>query len=386
MLKHEAAVKDTLTDTERWDAVLARDSRYDGRFVLAVRSTRIYCRPSCPARKPHRENVAFYHDAESAEAAGFRACKRCQPNALSAEVEWVERACAFIRDAEAVPSLAEIGAHVGLSPFHLQRVFKRVMGISPRQYAESCRMERFKTHLRERGSVTDAMYEAGYGSSSCVYERAVTHLGMTPATYRKGGAGMEITYTICDSPLGRLLVAGTQNGVCAVYLNDRDEVLEHALLQEYPAASIQRVDDALSQWTQMIIDYLNGWQPHIDLPLDLRGTAFQFRVWQALREIPYGETWTYAQLAAHIGSPKAARAVGQACATNPTSLVIPCHRVVNAGLGDPAAEASRIGYRWGADRKRALIRMEREHKSTADTIAEAAAENVADAIAGEPVV
>jgi AraC family transcriptional regulator of adaptative response/methylated-DNA-[protein]-cysteine methyltransferase len=356
-------VADELTDAERWEATLARDARYDGRFVLAVRSTGIYCRPSCSARKPHRENVAFYDDPDSAEAAGFRACKRCRPNALSADAKVVARACQYIRESDQTPTLSEIGAHVGLSPFHLQRIFKRVMGVSPKQYADSCRMERFKAQLRERSTVTDALYEAGYGSSSCVYERVITHLGMTPATYRKGGAGMEISYTICDSPLGRLLVGATDAGICAVYLNDSDVVLEHALRQEYPAATFRRVHQELHEWTQSIIAYLSGWQPHLDLPLDLRGTAFQLRVWQALREIPYGETWTYMELAEHIGQPKAARAVGQACATNPTALIVPCHRVVNAGVVDPAAETSPTGYRWGADRKRALLRMEREHRS-----------------------
>lgn len=360
LMPNESLIHDP-QDAERWDATLARDASYDGKFVLAVRSTGIYCRPSCPARKPHRKNVVFYDQCHEAEAAGFRACKRCRPNALSAEAEIVERACQYIRESENAPSLAEIGAHIGHSPFHLQRVFKRVMGISPKQYADSCRMERFKTQLREQDSVTGALYEAGYGSSSSVYERVVGQLGMTPSTYRKGGSGMDIHYTICDSPLGRLLVAATETGVCAVYLNDSDTVLEHALRQEYPAATFRLADDELQQWAETIVAYLSGWEPHLELPLDLRGTAFQQRVWQALREIPYGETWTYMELAEHIGQPKAARAVGQACATNPAALVVPCHRVVNAGVKDPV-ENKRMGYRWGADRKRAILKMEREHK------------------------
>jgi AraC family transcriptional regulator of adaptative response/methylated-DNA-[protein]-cysteine methyltransferase len=355
-----------LTDTERWDAVVARDARYDGTFVLAVRSTGIYCRPSCSARKPRRDNVAFYADSDAAEAAGFRACKRCRPNALSADVEIIERACEYIHDSEGVPPLAEIGAHVGLSPFYFQRVFKRVMGVSPKQYADLCRVERFKAELRGRDTVTDALYEAGFGSSSGVYERAVAHLGMTPAIYRKGGAGMEIRYTICDSPLGRLLVAATDSGICAVYINDADAVLEETLHEEFPAASFRRVHAELFMWTQTIVAYLNGWEPHLDLPLDLRGSAFQLRVWQALREIPYGETWTYMELAEHIGQPKAARAVGQACAANPTALIVPCHRVINAGIADPVGDEvkpPKHGYRWGAERKRALLKMEREHKN-----------------------
>ena len=354
-----------MTDAERWEAVVARDARFDGTFVLAVRSTGIYCRPSCSARKPRRDNVAFYGDSQAAEAAGFRPCKRCRPNTLSADAEIAERACEFIHDSEGTPSLAEIGAHVGLSQFHLQRVFKRVMGVSPKQYADLCRVERFKAQLRERNTVTDALYEAGYGSTSCVYERAVAHLGMTPAIYRKGGAGMEISYTICDSPMGRLLVGATESGICAVYLNDDDAVLEHALHQEYPAATFRRVHAELFAWTQAIVAYLSGSEPHIDLPLDLRGSAFQLRVWHALQEIPYGETWTYGELAEHIGQPTAARAVGMACATNPTALIIPCHRVVNAGITDPVgdeAKPSKHGYRWGASRKRALLKMEREHK------------------------
>lgn len=356
-------ISNDLSDAQRWEAALSRDARYDGRFVMAVRSTGIYCRPSCPARKPRRENAAFYDTPYDAEAAGYRACKRCRPNALSADAEVVERACQYIRERDYSPTLAEIGAHVGLSPFHLQRIFKRVMGVSPKQYADSCRVERFKLQLRARDTVTDALYEAGYSSSSNVYERAVAHLGMTPGTYRKGGAGMEIAYTICDSPLGRLLVGATDAGICAVYLNDSDADLEEALRREYPAATFRRVDEELYDWAQDIIAYLSGWQPHLDLPLDLRGTAFQLRVWQALREIPYGETWTYSELARHIGQPTAARAVGQACATNPTALIVPCHRVVNAGVPDPTDATRRTGYRWGADRKRALLKMERERKA-----------------------
>ena len=360
-----------MTDAERWEAVIRRDARFDGTFVLAVRSTGIYCRPSCSARKPRRDNVAFYDDAEAAESAGFRPCKRCRPNALSADAEIVERACEYIRSCEGTPTLAEIGAHVGLSQFHLQRVFKRVMGVSPKQYADLCRVERFKTQLRQRDSVTDALYEAGYGSASCVYERAVAHLGMTPAIYRKGGAGMEIRYTIVDSPLGRLLVGATETGICAVYLNDDDAVLEHALHQEYPAASFRRVHEELYDWTQAIVAYLSGSVPHIDLPLDLRGTAFQLRVWHALQEIPYGETWTYGELAKYIGQPKAARAVGMACATNPTALIVPCHRVVNAGITDPVGDETKPpkhGYRWGAERKRALLKMERENKTIREQV------------------
>lgn len=350
---------DTLTDTDRWQAVLRRDRRYDGAFVTAVRTTRIYCRPSCPARHPHRENVTFYTCASDAERDGFRPCKRCSPNTQAFEADVVQRACAYLDErADDRVTLDDLGAAVGLSPHHLQRVFKQVMGISPRQYAEARRLERLKARLKNGSSVTNALYDAGYGSSSRLYERAPNQLGMTPAVYRKGGEGMEIQYTIAGSPLGYLLVAATERGVCFVSLGDRPDDLEAELRADFPAASIERDDAGLGEWVNAILRHLDGQQPHLELPLDVRATAFQWRVWQALQAIPPGETRTYRQIAATIGQPTAARAVGNACATNPVSLVIPCHRAVRE-------DGSLGGYRWGLQRKAALLEQERRAREKA---------------------
>ncbi len=341
-----------LNEDQCWQASLSKDTRYDGQFVVAVRSTGIYCRPSCPARQPKRENVVFFEDCTAAEQAGFRACKRCRPNEQSFEAEVVERVCGYLDEhLEDAPTLDEIGSQVNLSPFHLQRVFKRVMGISPRQYAEARRLEQFKQRLKDGNSVTEAVYDAGYGSSSRVYGQP--KLGMTPATYQRGGHGMSIGYSIVDSPLGRLLVGATERGVCAISLGDDDETLIAALHDEYPAAEVWHNDAGFGAWVSALLKHLDGQQPTLDLPLDIQATAFQWRVWEALRAIPYGETRTYSQVAAAVGNPKAARAVARACATNPAPLVIPCQRVVreDGGLG---------GYRWGIERKEKLLAKERQ--------------------------
>jgi AraC family transcriptional regulator of adaptative response/methylated-DNA-[protein]-cysteine methyltransferase len=338
-----------------WRAVLARDSRCDGTFVYAVASTGIYCRPSCPARRPRRDQVRFFATPEAAAQAGFRPCRRCRPDevhAQNAQAELVQTVCRYIEaNLDGTLTLEALGAHANVSPHHLQRTFKRVTGISPRQYAEACRLGSLKAHLREGQAVTHALYEAGYGSSSRLYERAADQIGMTPATYRKGGQGMHVGYTIVDCPLGRLLVAATERGICAVSLGDADATLELALREEYPAAEIYRDDAGFAPWVQSILDYLSGAQPHLDLPLDVRATAFQWRVWEALRKIPYGSTRTYGEIACDLGQPTATRAVARACATNPVSLVVPCHRVVGA-------DGSLRGYRWGVERKRALLEQE----------------------------
>jgi AraC family transcriptional regulator of adaptative response/methylated-DNA-[protein]-cysteine methyltransferase len=269
----------------------------------------------------------------------------------------VRRAVRFI-DArtEAPPTLAELSAHVGASPYHLQREFKKIMGIAPRQYAEARRVNRLKAMLRDGNSLSGSIYDAGYGSSSRLYERAGAQLGMTPATYRRGGKGMQITYAISDSPLGRLLVAATHRGVCAVTLGDSDAALEASLRHEFPAAAISRNDGQVKRAVEVLLGYLEGGEPHVDLPLDVRATAFQRRVWQHLKAIPKGQTVTYSEVAKAIGQPAGARAVARACASNPVALVIPCHRVVpvSGGLG---------GYRWGTGRKRALLERERRRRS-----------------------
>jgi AraC family transcriptional regulator of adaptative response/methylated-DNA-[protein]-cysteine methyltransferase len=345
-------------DLARWSAVLARDHKSDGRFVYAVTSTGVYCRPSCPSRRPRRDRVRFFEASDAARAAGFRACKRCKPDTaeLAADpwIDKIRRACVYLSNVEGHPSLATLASRVGGSPYHLQRNFKRIVGVSPREYAEAIRLRAVKGRLRQAGDITGAMLDAGYGSSSRFYERAVPKLGMVPSTYRRGGAGMEIGYTIVDASnasLGRLLVAATSRGVCAVAMGSSDAELTRALSREYPAATIASDAGALGRWTKAILAHLAGSQPRLDLPLDVQATAFQWQVWQALASIPYGETRTYSQVASSIGKPKAVRAVARACATNPVALAVPCHRVVPAAGGEG-------GYRWGANRKKALLRRE----------------------------
>jgi len=343
-------------DEERcWQAVLARETDFDGAFVYAVRSTGIFCRPTCPSRRPRRAQVLFFGQPAAAEQAGYRACRRCRPGGSghsASQTELAERARVLIEQhPDQALTLDQLGAKIGASPTHVQRVFKRVIGITPRQYAESLRIDRLKARLKEGDNVTTALYQAGYNSSSRLYEQAPDRLGMTPATYGRGGAGAQIGYTIADSPLGRLLVAATERGVCFVSLADSDAMLEAALAREYPAATIARADAQLGAWIDAVVRHLGG-DHNIDLPLDVQATAFQWRVWEALKAIPYGDTRSYGEVAAALGDRNAARAVARACATNPVALVIPCHRVVREG-GEMG------GYRWGADRKRALLERER---------------------------
>ena len=343
-----------LTERRFWRAVTARDGRYDGAFVYAVRTTGIYCRPSCPSRRPRREQVVFFGAPETAEREGFRPCRRCEPRGVpkAAESRLIRQACQLMEESSGDPiRVASVARRIGVSPFRLQRMFRRLVGISPTAYAQSIRLRRFKTQLREGSDVTTALYEAGYGSSSRLYEKSNGHLGMTPDTYRRGGRGMEIGYTTAPTPLGRLLVAGTMKGVSAIYLGDSDAPLEAALRREYPAAKIAKNPARASRWVQQLARHLCQEQPNLDLPLDVKATAFQRRVWEALQRIPRGSTRTYGSLARAIGVPKGQRAVARACATNPAAILIPCHRVVreDGGLG---------GYRWGISRKRALLAME----------------------------
>ncbi len=357
----------------QWRAVQARDRSADGAFVYAVRSTGIYCRPSCPSRKPRREQVVFFPLPEAAEQRGFRECRRCRPRALpvrDARIEKVARVCREIEArvqadpdvdlrSDARLTLAALGRSAGMNPHQLDRAFRGAMGITPRQYADAQRMRRLKSNLRKGDNVTTALYEAGYGSSSRLYERAPAHLGMTPAAYGRGGAGMQIHYTIVDSPLGRLLVGATDRGVSALYLGESDAGLRSALRKEYPAAELivdapgggRKNRGSLGEWVGKILSHLRGREPHLDLPTDVQATAFQRRVWEELRKIPYGTTKTYTEVARAIGRPAAIRAVARACATNPVSVVVPCHRVVRQ-------DGSLAGYRWGIDRKRALLEKE----------------------------
>ncbi|HJS43237.1 MAG TPA: bifunctional DNA-binding transcriptional regulator/O6-methylguanine-DNA methyltransferase Ada [Gemmatimonadales bacterium] len=335
-----------LGPAERWQAVLARDRRYDGAFVYAVRSTGIYCRPSCASRRPRRSQVTFFAIPEIAERAGFRACRRCHP----ATANGTDPAVALVRDA---CRALDAGRKPAVTPRRLARAFKRVLGITPREYASSRRIARFKQELKRRKHVSPALYEAGFGSSSRVYEHTHEQLGMTPAKYARGGAGIGIAYVTVPTSLGRLLVAASDRGVCRIALGDDAAALAADLLAEFPAARVvQDKSGTLHGWVTSILAYLDGREPHLDLPLDLRATAFQRRVWQELQRIPFGKTRTYADVARSIGRPTATRAVARACATNPVALVIPCHRVVRS-------DGELGGYRWGVERKGMLLERER---------------------------
>jgi AraC family transcriptional regulator of adaptative response/methylated-DNA-[protein]-cysteine methyltransferase len=335
-----------------WQAVAARDARFDGVFYFGVQSTGIYCRPGCPARRPRRAGVTFFATTGAAQAAGFRACRRCQPDAAALPRErLVERARRLLDEAEAPLSLAQLAGELGASPGYLQRVFKAATGLSPRQYAAAQRLERLKGALQQGQTVTTALYEAGFGSTSRLYEGARRALGMTPAAYRKGANGMEIRYVCFDTTLGRALLAATGQGVCKLSFGEDDAGLAASLAAEFPHAAFTADAAGLAGWVSALQAYLDGKSKVLDLPLDVHGTEFQQLVWAALRRIPYGETRTYAQLAAEIGQPAAVRAAAGACAKNPVALVNPCHRIVRSdgGLG---------GYRWGLERKRALLQRE----------------------------
>ena len=347
-----------------WQAVEQRDPRADGKFVYAVRSTGIYCRPSCPSRRPARDKVEFFALPEAAEQQGFRACKRCAPRnahvadrglrAVSSACHAIDRQIAGEGEDTTALQLVVLARGARMSAHQLERAFRRLMGITPRQYADAVRMRRFKSQLRKGGNVTMALYDAGFGSSSRLYERAPSQLGMTPRAYGRGGAGMEIDYAIADSPLGRLLVAATAKGISAVYLGESDDRLKQALREEYPRAQIGEDGQAkakLRGWVERIVAHLKGREPHLDLATDVQATAFQRRVWEELRKIPYGSKLTYSEVARRIRKPSAVRAVARACATNPTSIIVPCHRVVRE-------DGNLAGYRWGVERKKALIELE----------------------------
>jgi AraC family transcriptional regulator of adaptative response/methylated-DNA-[protein]-cysteine methyltransferase len=327
----------------------------DGAFVYAVRSTGVYCRPSCPSRRPHTKQILLFVQPEAAEQAGFRACLRCHPRQArrSPQADLVRRVCQEIESApEGSVSLQTLAELTGLSAAHLQRTFRQAMGITPRQYADALRVARLKSELRKGKDVTTSMHEVSYGSASRLYEKSDAHLGMTPATYRRGGRGMDISYTIAACSLGRVLVAATERGISAVYLGDRDSDLAAALRKEYPRAEIRCGSGEHSKWVRAIVGHLAGSNPRLDLPTDVVATAFQRRVWEALRSIPFGATHTYSEVARSIGKPRAIRAVARACATNPVSIVVPCHRVVRT-------DGTLAGYRWGVERKQSLLERER---------------------------
>jgi AraC family transcriptional regulator of adaptative response/methylated-DNA-[protein]-cysteine methyltransferase len=354
-----------------WSAVQRRDRTYNGRFWFSVRTTGVYCLPSCAARPPLRKNVDFHASPRAAERAGFRPCKRCKPLDWQAELglsKPVARACALFEaahkdsgGADTAPSLAQVARRVGLSPSVLSKRFLAELGVNPRDWLVAKKRERFRTALRRGDSVADALYGAGYGSPSRVYESSDKALGMTPATYAKGGAGASIDYTTVDSDYGRVLVAATQKGIAAVFLGDSDRTLEQSLKRDFPAAHLERDDARLGPRVKSVLARLYGKKPTAldapDVPLDIVGTAFQWKVWKALTEIPAGETRTYGEIAKRIGAPGSARAVGRACATNQAAIVIPCHRAVGS-------TGALTGYRWGVERKERLLAEERRRSST----------------------
>lgn len=341
--------------TTAWRAVQARDRRFDGRFVYGVASTRIFCRPSCASRRPTRSRVEFFPTAADAQQAGYRACKRCRPATLApSDIERaVAEACAFLtRHADRAVTLATLAREVGVSASHLQRAFKRAMGVSPREFRDAQRRRRLAERLRRGETVSRATFEAGFGSSSRVYEDVSSKLGMTPAAVRQGGVGQRMQFSIVSCSLGRLLVAYTERGVCAVAFGDDDAALERRLREDFPRADIRAAGSVLHEWIAAIVRSVDGNGSAAGVPVDARGTAFQWRVWNALQRIPRGTTLSYGALARRIGQPTAMRAVARACATNPVAVVIPCHRVVRED-GDLG------GYRWGVTRKEALLARER---------------------------
>lgn len=351
-----------LNDDFCWKAVQERNASQDGRFYFGVLTTDVYCRPSCAARLPLRRNVRFFESPQDAERAGLRPCKRCRPlETRDAAAQRIEEICRYIETHSDEPlSLETLAQRAGMSRFHFQRTFKSFVGVTPKQYHDAHRMRSLKEHLKSSPDVTAAVYDAGYGSSSRVYERADTRLGMTPKEYRAAGKGVHITYVSFETPLGLLMAGATDRGLCFVQFGETHEQLEAMLRSEYPSATYEPMrephDPQFDAWVQALRAHLSGTQPHLDLPADIRATAFQLRVWNYLQSIPYGEVRSYTEIAQAIGRPKAARAVAHACASNVLALVIPCHRVIR-GTGELG------GYKWGLPRKRALIDRERNFRA-----------------------
>lgn len=338
----------------RWAAVLARDPSADGQFFYSVKTTGVYCRPSCGARPARPENVRFHLTAADAERAGFRPCKRCRPDQPPLEqqrIDDIAQLCRYIESADAPPRLRELAERIGLSPYHLHRVFKAVTGLTPKAYAAAHRAQRVRSQLTQGSTVTNAIYDAGYNSNGRFYEDSDRILGMTPTRYRAGGAGTAIRFAIGQCSLGAILVAASDRGVCAILLGDDPDALARDLQDRFPRANLIAGDDDFERLVAKVVGFVEAPALGLDLPLDVRGTAFQQRVWQALRKIPAGQTASYADVARAIGAPHAVRAVAGACAANPIAVAIPCHRVVRSDGG-------LSGYRWGVDRKRALLARE----------------------------
>jgi AraC family transcriptional regulator of adaptative response/methylated-DNA-[protein]-cysteine methyltransferase len=343
-----------VSEAARWEAIVRRLPEADGRFFYGVSTTGIYCRPVCASRLPNRENVRFFTTGQEAENAGFRPCKRCHPQAPAEADESLQiilQACRMIDEAERAPTLQELAAAAGLSKYHFHRLFKKMVGVTPKQYAAEKRAQRVRAELQKESAVTDAIYNAGFESSSRFYETADASLGMKPRTYLQGGQGVSIRYAIVQTYLGWMLVAATERGLCKIAFGETPQSLRAELTESFPNAELNDRDPRFQQTVTQVLAHLEQPQQGLNLPLDIQGTAFQQRVWSALRQIPTGSTLTYSEVAAQIGKPKAVRAVAQACGANKIAVVIPCHRVVRSdgGLG---------GYRWGLERKQALLERE----------------------------
>jgi AraC family transcriptional regulator of adaptative response/methylated-DNA-[protein]-cysteine methyltransferase len=351
-----ASMDKTFDDDEsRWQAVTVRDPAADGAFVYSVRTTGVYCRPTCASRLAKRENVRFYATCQEAEARGFRACKRCRPKGKSLaerQTAAVAQACRLIEQSEEIPNLDGLAEAVGMSPYHFHRVFKAHTGLTPRKYAAAHRSRRVRNELTECGTVTEAIYGAGFNSNSRFYESSGEVLGMTPTTFRAGGSGASIRFAIGESWLGPILVAASDKGVCAILLGADPDDLARELQDSFPNAEIIGSDADFERYVAMVVGFVENPSIGLDLPLDIRGTAFQQRVWEALRRIPAGSTASYAEIAQHIGEPQAVRAVAQACRANNLAVAIPCHRVIRT-------DGKLSGYRWGVERKDRLLRREK---------------------------
>ncbi len=348
----------TTENDPRWAQVLARDPAADGSFYYSVRTTGVYCRPSCAARRALAENVRFHTTRAEAEQAGFRPCKRCkpdQPSLVERHVAQVTEACRLIETAETPPSLESLAAHLKVGPHHFHRIFKRITGLTPRKYAVAHRNQRLRGQLGEADSVTDAIFEAGYNTNSRFYEKSDEVLGMTPTNYRAGGSNSEIRFAVGESTLGAILVARSERGVCAILMGDDPHALVRNLEDRFPRAHLIGGDTDFEQLVATVVGFVEAPATGLDLPLDIRGTAFQQRVWQALREIPAGQTASYTEIARRIGAPTAVRAVAGACAANALAVAIPCHRVVRG-------DGSLSGYRWGVERKRHLLDLEKKRE------------------------
>lgn len=348
---HAAAI----VSDSRWAAVVARNPDADGTFFYAVATTGVYCRPSCPSRRARPENVAFYARAADAERAGFRPCRRCKPDQMSLAAQHATRVadvCRFIETSEHAPTLARLAKHSGMSAYHLHRIFKEITGLTPKAYATAHRAGRIRQELGRSNTVTDAIYGAGYNSSGRFYEESNQVLGMTPTRYRAGGADTEIRFAIGECSLGSILVAQSDRGVCAILMGDDPDELVRDLQDRFPRAHLIGGDAEFEQRVAKVVGFVEAPGLGLDLPLDVRGTAFQQRVWQALREIPPGKTVSYTDIAHRIGAPESVRAVARACGANALAVAIPCHRVVRN-------DGALSGYRWGVERKRALLERER---------------------------